>query len=296
MINPQLPQTTSFSPLATAMTQGWQAQLNLSFYPRGNKTILLHKKQQGPLAIQRPFYPEGNICHAYLLHPPGGVVGGDSLTITTRVAPCAHSLITTPGATKFYRSSEGKIAQQSQTLVVEENSYLEWLPQENIFFTDAKVSLTTRIELASTARFMGWELHCFGRPALNEGLGDGSVTGKTEIWIANKPILTERLAVNGQDKRFFINGLQKFSLTASFFITSDSPELLALVQALLDQQQQYYSSQQLIVAVTQIEGILVVRALAHWSETIMAVFVKVWQQVREQWLGYTPVVPRIWAT
>lgn len=296
MIDPQLPLAVSSSPLAASMTQGWQAQLNLSFYPRGNKTILLHKKQQGPLAVQRPFYPEDDICHAYLLHPPGGVVGGDSLIITTRVAPCAHSLITTPGATKFYRSCEGKVAQQSQTLVVEENSYLEWLPQENIFFTDAKVHLTTRIELASTARFMGWELHCFGRPALNEGLGKGSVTGKTEIWIANKRILTERVAINGQDKRFFINGLQNFSLTASFFITSDSPELLAMVQALLDQQQQYYSSQELVVAVTQIEGILVVRALAHWSETIMAVFVKVWQQVRQQWLGYTPAVPRIWAT
>lgn len=302
MIDPQLPQSQSqpqtsyLTPSTAAITQGWQAHLNLSFYPRGNKTILLHKKQQGPLAIQRPFYPEGNICHAYVLHPPGGVVGGDSLTITARVAPYAHSLLTTPGATKFYRSSEGKIAHQSQTLVVEENSYLEWLPQENIFFTDAKVHLITRIELATTARFMGWELHCFGRPALNEGLGCGTVTGKTEIWIANKRILTERVAMDGQDKRFLINGLQNFSLTASFFITNDSPELLAMVQTLLDQQQQYYSSQQLVVAVTQIEGLIVIRALANWSETIMHVFVKVWQQVREQWLGYTPVIPRIWAT
>ncbi|SMY16891.1 urease accessory protein UreD [Photobacterium aquimaris] len=296
MIDPQLSQSSDLTPSVSMITQGWQAQLNLSFYPRGNKTVLLHKKQRGPLAVQRPFYPEDHICHAYLLHPPGGVVGGDSLTITARVAPFAHSLLTTPGATKFYRSCEGKIAQQNQTLVVEENSYLEWLPQENIFFSDAKVHLTTRIELAATARFMGWELHCFGRPALNEGLGSGTVTGKTEIWIANKRILTERVAFNGQDKRFIINGLQGFSLTASFFITDDSPELLAMVQALLDQQQQYYTSQQLVVAVTQIEGILVVRALAHWSETIMHVFVKVWQQVREQWLGYTPLIPRIWAT
>ncbi|WP_252895563.1 hypothetical protein [Photobacterium phosphoreum] len=65
---------------------------------------------------------------------------------------------------------------------------------------------------------------------------------------------------------------------------------------MLDQQQQYYSSQQLVVAVTQIEGLIVIRALANWSETIMHVFVKIWQQVREQWLGYTPVIPRIWAT
>jgi urease accessory protein len=58
---------------------GWQASLNLSFANRFNKTLLVQRKHSGPLTVQRPFYPEGDVCHVYLLHPPGGIVGGDEL-------------------------------------------------------------------------------------------------------------------------------------------------------------------------------------------------------------------------
>ena len=88
-------------------SDGWKAELTLGFTDRGDKTVVGHKTQLGPLAIQRPLYPEGDVCHTYLLHPPGGVVGGDELLIKATAYPGAHALVTTPGATKFYRS-EGR--------------------------------------------------------------------------------------------------------------------------------------------------------------------------------------------
>ncbi len=93
--------------------EGWLARLELELDVRAGRTILKRKHQFGPLTVQRPFYPEGNVCHLYLLHPPGGVVGGDRLEIELIVASGAHALVTTPGAAKFYRSAgKAEIAQQ----------------------------------------------------------------------------------------------------------------------------------------------------------------------------------------
>ncbi|KPA54149.1 urease accessory protein ureD [Photobacterium leiognathi subsp. mandapamensis] len=274
---------------------GWQAKLSLGFSVKNQKTVLSHRQQYGPLAVQRPFYPENNICHAYLLHPPGGVVGGDSLSIQTDVESHAHALITTPGATKFYRS-DNKWAKQTQLLSVAEQGILEWLPQENIFFSEAKVQLNTQILLAENARFIGWEMHCFGRPSLNEGFEKGYLEGKTEIHIAGKKILIERLALDGADSHFYINGLQKFSLSASLYITNNDPHAFEMVQMLLNTICKQYHLFELAIGVTQIEGLMVIRAFANWSETILSVFVEIWQQVRYLWLNTVPEKPRIWAT
>ncbi len=54
---------------------GWKANLSLEFKATALRTVISKREHKGPLAIQRPFYPEDDVCHVYLLHPPGGVVG-----------------------------------------------------------------------------------------------------------------------------------------------------------------------------------------------------------------------------
>ena len=93
------------------LKKGWQATLDLRFHQAGGKTVLASAQHVGPLTVQRPFYPEEETCHLYLLHPPGGIVGGDELTISAHLAPGCHTLITMPGASKFYRSS-GALARE----------------------------------------------------------------------------------------------------------------------------------------------------------------------------------------
>src|SRR3569832_593156 len=107
----------------------WHARLELGFEVCGGRSSLTSRRHHGPLRVQRPFYPEGaGVCHVYVLHPPGGVVGGDELLIDVAVEAGAHALITTPAAGKFYRSG-GAVARQRQTLRVAEAAVLEWLPQ-----------------------------------------------------------------------------------------------------------------------------------------------------------------------
>ena len=132
---------------AAASPGGWQARLSLGFRRQNARTILERRAHQGPLRVQRPFYPEGgSVCHVAILHPPGGVVGGDELRIDAALDAESRALLTTPAAGKFYRSA-GPVARQTQRLTVAAGATLEWLPQENIVYSGARVHALTRVEL-----------------------------------------------------------------------------------------------------------------------------------------------------
>ncbi len=159
--------------------------------------MLATRRHVGPLAVQRPFYPEGRgVCHVYILPPPGGIVGGDRLRVDVGVGAGAHALLTTPAATKVYRSA-GARAQQRQHLHVAAGAALEWLPQETILFDGAHVDLGTRVDLAAGGRFLGIETLCFGLPARAEGFARGRCRQSLELWQDGRPLLCERGRFDG---------------------------------------------------------------------------------------------------
>src|SRR6187402_782414 len=118
-------------------SSSWHARLELGFSRSGSRTVLARRRHFGPLIVQRPFYPEGGICHVYLVHPPGGIVGGDQLALQVEVERDAHALLTTPAATRFYRAGPHPRAALNQQFVVQDAA-LEWLPQETIVFDGAR--------------------------------------------------------------------------------------------------------------------------------------------------------------
>ncbi len=132
------------------------------------------------------------MCHVYVLHPPGGVVGGDTLHVEVGVDAGARALVTTPAATKVYRTAGAPSAIDNQ-LRVEPGATLEWLPNETILYDGCDLALRTRVELAPGAAFIGLELVCFGLPARND---DGFARGRSrfalELSRAGTPLVVER--------------------------------------------------------------------------------------------------------
>src|SRR5207244_7905018 len=115
----------------------WKASLSLSFARDENRSVLARRSHEGPLVVQKPLYPEGDaVCHAIVVHPPGGIAGGDELALDIRAAADAHALLTTPGASKWYRSA-GPWARQHVRIEAAAGSIVEWLPQETILFDAA---------------------------------------------------------------------------------------------------------------------------------------------------------------
>jgi len=273
-----------------ATENGWLANLSLKFSGREDKTIISHRKHYGPLVIQKPFYPEGEVCHVYLLHPPGGVVGGDQLTLDIEVNKVGHALVTTPAAGKFYRS-DGRVAKLKQSLRVEAGSTLEWLPQETILFSGCEVKMQTIVQLEGDAQFVGWEILCMGRPACGELFDKGSARQHFEIWRDNKPLMLDRSQLAGKDDVLSeMWGMQNYTVTGTMMVVNVDKEMLRKVRENLP-----ILSDGLISA-TLINDVLVCRALAHQAEYIRFAFIDIWKELRLDLFGRKACEPRIWST
>ena len=139
----------------------WNAALSLDYSLEAGRSVLRFA-HTGPLRILQSLYPEGDaVCHNVLVHPPGGLVGGDTLDIRITAGCGAHGLVTTPGATRFYRSS-GEPALQQTHLRLEAVARMEWLPLETILYSGCRATNRLSFDLAPDAELIGWDITAFG--------------------------------------------------------------------------------------------------------------------------------------
>jgi urease accessory protein len=283
---------TASSLKETSLNSGWKAKLQLKFIEENNKTILKHRSHQGPLQVQKVFYPETNgACHVYILHPPGGVVGGDSFDIQVQVDSNAKVLVTTPAAGKFYRSS-GNEAFQQQTITVADHGVLEWFPAENIFFRGAKANLRTRIDLSRESHFIGWDILCLGRPTIGEVFSQGHLTQKVDIFLNGRPVCLERLMVRENDAILDAKwGLGGKPVVGSFFCFSSRKDIVDLLRQSIS-----LSENGDLFSITLLDGIILCRYLGNSVERVKRNFIKFWQILRLALRNHEAVAPRIWNT
>ena len=272
---------------------GWQARLDLRFERRpGGATILAASRHVGPLRVQKALHPEGpGICHAIVLHPPSGIVGGDELDIAIDVSDGAHALLTTPGAGKWYRSA-GAHAAQRLNVKVGAGATAEWLPQETIVFAGAQAAIASTVDLAADARFIGWEALCLGRRAAGEHFSSGSLRLETRITREGRPLWLERGHLDGGGALLHSPvGLAGYSVCATLLATGDiAPSLLADCRATAA------AEAGARLGITALPGLLVARYLGHSSEAARHWFVALWRHLRPALLGVPAQTPRIWNT
>jgi len=267
--------------------RGWHASLELEFAARGSRTVLARRSHIGPLVVQRPFYPEGSVCHIYLVHPPGGVVGGDRLELRARADDGSHVLITTPAATKFYRS-EGKLAHQSQDLSLDAATF-EWLPQETILFPEAYANIVTRVRLTERSRFIGWEIVCYGRPASGLAYASGRAHQDFELWLNDIPLVLDHLRLDGAGASMQARyGLAGHTVLGTMFAFPADDALLQLARTV--------AIEGVLCACSKVDSVLVCRAVGMQADAVRKALTAIWQLIRPQVAGRAAVAPRIWAT
>jgi len=275
---------------------GWKGQLALSYRADGAKTVV-HDRHSGPLRVLQSLYPEGpRVCHNVLVHPPGGIVGGDTLELDITLAPQAHALLTTPGATRFYRSA-GELALQSTTARVDEGARLEWLPLETICHRDAQGENRMRFELAAGAQMIGWDLLALGLPASGEAFDSGCFTQRIElpgVWL-------ERGVIDGSDTRLLDSplGWAGHRVMATLWLAGGSALAAACRDGLLDAARECCAAHPLRAtagATSPHAELVLLRVLAPRVEPAMQLLVAVWQRWRELAWGLAPCAPRVWRT
>jgi urease accessory protein len=278
----------------------WRGALELGFAAGGGATWLARRAHHGPFMVQRPFFPEGRqVCHVYVLHPPGGLVGGDELRLGIEVDAGGHALLTTPAAGKAYRTTGAPVL-QAQRITVGEDAALEWLPQETILYDGADATLETEVHLARGARFIGAETICFGLAARGETFARGVCRQRLELRRDARPLLIERGRFAGADAtqaaRFALGGATVMALFAA--APAPNEAVVASLREELASLAATFAAANVGVTVVG-EGpdsVLVGRFLGAGAEQARLFVQRCWCIVRPALLGRPAIAPRIWAT
>lgn len=273
----------------------WHARLQLDYRMEEGRCVGRFE-HDGPLRILQSLYPEGgSICHNVVVHPPGGLVGGDTLEINVRVGTGAHGLVTTPGATRFYRS-EGETALQTTSLTLEPQARLEWLPLEALCYSGCVAENRVRLALAPGSELIGWDVTALGLPASALPFVRGRLLQHIEMpghWL-------ERGLIDASDARLMDGplGLAGQRSLATLFLVSGSDlprarrdQALALARAAIE------ADPLTLFAGATAPGprVIAVRVLAPLVEPALGLLKQVRAAWRQGLWELPPTVPRTWA-
>ena len=273
----------------------WYASLTLDYALEGNRSVLRFA-HDGPLRVLKSLYPEGDlVCHNVLVHPPGGLVGGDTLDIRATLGPCAHALVTTPGATRFYRS-EADLAVQRTQLQLAAGARMEWLPLETILYSGCHAQNHLRFELAPGAELLAWDISALGLLHADKAFLRGSYCQHIEmpgVWL-------ERGVLDASDARLLHSplGLAGKGCMASLFFACGSAISRERRELALDGAREILREHPLqsFAGVTSPNSrILVLRVLGDEVEPVMVLLKRVWAAWRLCLWNKPAVPPRIWA-
>jgi urease accessory protein len=266
----------------------WNASLDLRYEAAGGRTVAA-RRHDGPLQVQKALYPEGDaVCHTIIVHPPGGIAGGDALSIRVRCLPHAHALLTTPGATRWYKA-DGREAAQSIRLDID--GALEWLPQETIVFDQARVASSIEVDLRENAATIGWDVIALGRKAAGESFTQGEFAQTIRFGADGELVWTERTRVLGGDALLDspvgLAGNPVFGCAWAYGPSWSDDDVEALRHDL-----------PAAAAVTRVAPrLLVARALGPTTTVVRTALQAVWERARPHVFGgRNAVAPRIWST
>lgn len=273
-------------------SKGWRAALELEFRVSSGRTVALRKHHTGPLVTQQPHYPDGpERCETILVHPPGGIAGGDHLRLSARVRDGAEAVITTPGASRFYRT-RGSVADVRQAFRVDAGGTLEWLPHETLLYDSAQARCGTRIDLETGSKLLAWEIIGLGRPASRQPFRRGDCRFRFEIWRDREPVWYDQTCYQGQAELMDAGwGLRGFSCVGTWIATGATEEALLAARELVAE-----TDGGVFAAATRIEDLLVVRALSNHTRRIFLCFAALRDELRESLLGSPASPARIWST
>ncbi|MEJ6020645.1 urease accessory protein UreD [Ramlibacter sp. PS4R-6] len=273
----------------------WHARLRLDYSREGGRTVARHA-HEGPLRILQTLYPEGDaIAHNVLVHPPSGLVGGDTLDIAVHVREGSHGFVTTPGAARFYRS-EGEPAMQRAHLRLDTGARLEWLPLEALAYSGCIAENRIELDLAPGAEMMGWDIAALGLPAAEQPFKQGLLLQHLELegqWL-------ERGRIDANDARLMDGplGLAGRRCLATLFFASGSDIADARREQALELANEALAACDAVVsagATAPGPRVIVVRVLADVVEPAMNLLKAIHAAWRPALWDQPAIASRLWA-
>ena len=281
--------------LTTPPQDRWPAELHLRFARHKIRTVLVEKRHSGPLLVQKAIYPEGEkVCHAVIIHPPGGIAGGDELTVEIDLEADSNAVVTTPAAAKWYKAPRRRCRQQT-TIRLAKGATLDWLPQENIFYNATHADLVFALQIERGATAIGWEISLLGRQASGEQWLEGSLRFASSIERTDgAPLWVEQLRLDAfAALRESWQGLCGYNAFGTLWAIGSGCTATLAEELAPD----LPFETDLRAGVTFLpEGVLLVRGLAHDAERLRQMMIDCWMRLRPRVHGLPAQRLRLWAT
>ena len=149
-----------------------------------------------PLQVLAPIALDDTAAVVSLLNPTGGVLGGDRLTIDLTLGEGAHACVTTPSATRVYRTA-GEPAVQTVRLDLARDAIVEWVPDHTIPSAGADLRQALDVELADGARLILIDAVAAGRVARGEAWTFARLDSALTVRDARGLLLHDRFVLRG---------------------------------------------------------------------------------------------------
>jgi urease accessory protein len=173
---------------------GRDGRLCLSFERRDGRSILAHSAYSVPLQILAPVRLDDPAAVVSMLNPTGGLLGGDRVAIEVAVGRGAHACLTTPSATRVYRT-RGPAAEQDVRLRVDAGGALEWRPDHTIPSAGSAFRQRIDVDLALDARLILVDAFAAGRVARGEAWRFTSLESALAVRAGARVILLDRFVL-----------------------------------------------------------------------------------------------------
>jgi urease accessory protein len=203
---------------------GKDGALALAFERRGGRTVLTERRFALPLQALEPMPldGDGSLC-LMLLNPTGGLVGGDRLVTEITLGPRAHVCLTTPSATKVYRTP-GPPAVQETTIGLGEGAILEYLPDHVIPHPDSVFHQSLTVTMGPGSRAILSDAFAIGRLAREERWEFIELVSRTTITRQGRPLFLDRIRLAPARGIPEFGGMEGFGYLATLALFADGSE------------------------------------------------------------------------
>lgn len=168
--------------------------LRLGFERRGARTILAQSRFSLPLQAMTPTILDDGTAYLILLNPTGGVLGGDRLVTEIVQQAGTHVCLTTPSATRIYRTAE-KPAIIETAIQLGEGATLEYLPDHVIPHAGSALRQSLTIEMSRGSRAVVLDTLASGRVAHGERWSFTELDSRTRVNVCGRPAYINRTRI-----------------------------------------------------------------------------------------------------
>ena len=214
---------------------GRHGSLRLLFGIEGNRTVLRDSFCVLPMRVFPPFYPDNSgSAYSYIVNPTSGLVGGDRIKSEITLEKDTHVLITSPSATKVYRST-GSYSEITTSITLKENATLEYLPKYVIPFAGSMYSQKTTVTMEAGSSLLFLDAFTTGRTARHEHLGFREYRNATEITYCGEPAVTDRFVLEPANEDYGALGfLETYTVSAALYILFGDSSLVGPLLSLIE--------------------------------------------------------------